>query len=597
MMKLSRIYSNHEEIFATIDFNDGLNVILAEIRLPENFEKDTHNLGKSTFRSVLDFCFLVKKNKKSFLFKNPDLFDEFEFFLELKLDTSSFLTIQRSVKQATRISFKRHSKGKQKFSDQSDEIWDHLQLPFEKARSMLDAYINWQAIKPWGFRKGISYLLRSQEDYSEVFQLKKFAGKHSDWKPYLAHLLGFSAQLVSEHYEAEDELDKKKQTEAVVEQELGGSIEDSSKIEGLLLLKQKDVEKKEKLLSELNFSEDDNEVNKRLVHELDQEIGEFNRRKYSLSLAEKKIEDSLKEGQVLFNPEKAEKLFQQTGVYFDGQLKKDFEQLIEFNKAITEERRAYLIAEKKEIDEELERIVGVLDALNSKRADYLQFLQSDDFREKFQKLSVELVGLKADIEGLDRRRNFVMKLQDLREDVRRISVDLSTIRSRLEKNIEDTNANNTSLFSQIRLHFSEFVESVIGRKALLEVKTNDKGHLEFSASILDEEGSTTSADAGHTYKKLLCIAFDLSVIRAHLVQDFPRFAFHDGAFESLDDRKTVNLLETVRLLGNEGIQHIITTIDSDLPKTRGESIFTNSEVILRLHDEGTEGRLFKCEAW
>ncbi len=48
-MKLSKIYSNFPEVFPEIHFRDGLNVVLAEIRLPENKNKDTHNLGKSLF--------------------------------------------------------------------------------------------------------------------------------------------------------------------------------------------------------------------------------------------------------------------------------------------------------------------------------------------------------------------------------------------------------------------------------------------------------------------------------------------------------------------------------------------------------------------
>jgi len=42
------------------------------------------------------------------------------------------------------------------------------------------------------------------------------------------------------------------------------------------------------------------------------------------------------------------------------------------------------------------------------------------------------------------------------------------------------------------------------------------GHLDFRAELLDDAGNATSADRGHSYKKLLCIAFDLAVLRAHL---------------------------------------------------------------------------------
>ena len=79
-MKLSRIYTNKPDIFDPVDFVSGLNVVLAEIRLPENKKKDTHSLGKSTLARLIDFCLLSSRNKHFFLFKHLDLFKEFIFF-------------------------------------------------------------------------------------------------------------------------------------------------------------------------------------------------------------------------------------------------------------------------------------------------------------------------------------------------------------------------------------------------------------------------------------------------------------------------------------------------------------------------------------
>lgn len=97
----------------------------------------------------------------------------------------------------------------------------------------------------------------------------------------------------------------------------------------------------------------------------------------------------------------------------------------------------------------------------------------------------------------------------------------------------------------------------------------------------------------------MCVAFDLAVLRAHLPNKFPQFLYHDGIFETLDPRKKRNLLEVIRLYCGYGLQHIITLIDSDLPLTEEDDqpSINRDEVILQLHDEGKEGRLFKMEAW
>ena len=47
-----------------------------------------------------------------------------------------------------------------------------------------------------------------------------------------------------------------------------------------------------------------------------------------------------------------------------------------------------------------------------------------------------------------------------------------------------------------------------------------------------------------------------------------------------------------------GIQHIVTLIDSDLPTLDGmEPLFIEPDIVLRLHDEGASGRLFRMKAW
>ena len=598
-MKLSRLYSNKPDLFEPVEFVQGLNVVLAEIRLPENRSKDTHNLGKTTLGRLLDFGFLAKRDPKFFLLKHLDLFQEFVFFLELELEDASFVTIRRGVEETTKISFKRHEAGHQDLSALPIPEWDHQDVPFDRARELLDGLLDWRALNPWAFRKGLGYLLRSQDDFRDVFQLRKFANAHADWKPFLAHILGFNAQLIAQHYEKEDELAKKQATAQTIKNELGGSIEDISKIEGILLLKQKEAEKKQKLLDAFDFRAQDKDRTKQLVDDVDERIAALNAERYSLNQNKKKIQASLEEDQILFNPDEAQRLFGEAGVLFEGQIKKDFQQLIAFNKAITDERRGYLQEERGEVEAELKRVNAELSSLGKKRSDMLSFLSGTDVFNKYKQVSDDMVTLRADITSLERQRGFLHRLQELRTDIRALTEERGHLQTEIEADVEKQNSDSASLFSVIRLFFSEIVEEVIDRKALLSVSPNQAGHLEFRAEILDESGNATSADHGHTYRKLLCIAFDMAVLRAHLDVKFPRFVYHDGVFESLDDRKKENLLAVIRRYADIGLQPVITLIDSDLPaRTRDdEPVFASNEIVLSLHDENDTGRLFKMQAW
>lgn len=598
-MKLSRLYSSKPDLFEPVEFVQGLNVVMAEIRLPENRNKDTHNLGKTTLGRLLDFGFLAKRDPKFFLFKHSELFRDFIFFLEIELEDTSFVTIRRGVEEATKISFKRHEAGHQDFSRLPLAEWDHKDMPFERAKDLLDGLLDWRAIKPWAFRKGLGYLLRSQDDFRDVFHLRKFAAAHSDWKPFLAHVLGFDAQLLTQHYEKEEQLAEKQSTAQTIKNELGGSIEDISKIEGILLLKQKEAEKKQKLLDAFDFRSQDKDSTKQLVDDIDERIASLNAERYSLNQNKKKIITSLEEDQILFNPDEAQRLFKEAGVLFSGQIKKDFQQLIAFNRAITDERRVYLQEERAEVETELKHINAELNALGKKRSEMLSFLSETDIFGKYKQVSDEMVTLRADITSLERQRGFLHRLQELRGEIRVLIEERGHLQTQIEANVEKQNSDQNSLFSAIRVFFSEIVEEVIDRKALLSVSPNQAGHLEFKAEILDESGNATSADLGHTYRKLLCIAFDLAVLRAHMDEKFPRFVYHDGVFESLDDRKKENLLVVIRRYAELGLQTVITLIDSDLPSRSddNETIFNADEIVLTLHDESEQGRLFKMRAW
>ncbi|MGD1905589.1 MAG: DUF2326 domain-containing protein [Leptolyngbyaceae cyanobacterium] len=598
-MKLSRLYSNKPNLFEPINFTQELNVILAEIRLPENLDKDTHNLGKTTLGRLIDFMFLLKRDKNFFLFKHIELFKSFTFFLELQTLDASFLTIKRSVSNNTKISFKRHPGRHGDFVSSPAAEWDHFQVPIDRARKILDGLLDLQALKPWNYRKGIGFQLRSQDDFRDVFKLTRFAGSHSDWKPFVAHILGFDANLIELHYRKEDELKSKVSEEDILKKELGDSDQDISRIEGLLLLKQDEVDKKQEVLDAFDFRAPDIERTEQLVDNIDEQISSLNARRYSLRHNRKKILEALNENQILFRPNEAQRLFEEAGIIFQGQIVRDFEQLIAFNQSITDERYQYLQEEYSDIESELNNINQTLEALGRQRSEMLSFLSETDIFEKYKKVSDEIVILKADITSLNRKRGSLSRLQELRNTIRGLQEERTQLHANIEFDVDHKTTDKTSLFSLIRLSFNEIVEEVIDRKALLRVAVNNSGHLDFKAEILDESGNTTSADLGHTYRKLLCVAFDLAILRAHIDQNFSRFVYHDGVFESLDDRKKENLLTILERYTNMGIQSVITSIDSDLPiRNTGQGrVFDDSQIVLTLHDQGDEGRLFKMRAW
>jgi uncharacterized protein YydD (DUF2326 family) len=133
--------------------------------------------------------------------------------------------------------------------------------------------------------------------------------------------------------------------------------------------------------------------------------------------------------------------------------------------------------------------------------------------------------------------------------------------------------------------------------ALISLKQNAQGNVEFKANIQNPNGeSITQDDNGASYKKLLCIAFDMALLENYSHESFYRFAFHDGALEALDNRKKIAFLNVSRNICQvHNLQHIITLIDTDAPTDENHQPihFNKRETVLELNDKDEKGLLFE----
>lgn len=598
-MKISQLYSNQNHYFDPIRFNSGLNVVLAEIRLPQNRTKSSHNLGKSTLARVIDFCLLGKCDKNHFFKKRPDLFEDFIFFLEVELLSGQFLTIRRSVKAVSKISFKLSDDSEADLTNMKDEDWTHFELAMAKAQGLLDGYLNFNDISPWKFRNTIGYFLRRQSDYDDVFKLQRHLGSDGNWKPVLAKILGLDAELFKNRYDLKTEIEQKSAEMALAENQAGTPIDQLEKIDGLIQLRQLEAKQKQAELDNFNFEKVDAAKTEVVVDKIDQKISELNERRYALTYNSRQVSASLKEDTVSFDPDKAKKLFDEVGVHFPDKVKIDFDKLIAFNKAITDERRQYLKEELAASKVELGNISRKLSGLNKDRSETLAFLKSEDIFTKYKELSAEISKVNADVAVLKKQQDVLNNIQGKREELRRLHAENSDLRSLAERHVRSVSQDPESLLATTRAYFSSIIEQVLGRKVLLTVNINSQGNLDFKADFVDGNELSTSEGDGTSYRKLMCVAFDLAVLRAHIEGDFPKFVFHDGIFEVLDPRPKQNLMEVIREYSDLGIQSIITLIDSDAPPPTsiGGPPFENGEVIISLHDDGDKGRLFSFESW
>lgn len=598
-MRLSRLYSNRPAIFGLIQFRPGLNVVLGEIRLPENRSRSTHNLGKTTLARVIDFCLCRRSSKEFFLFKHADLFSGFVFFLEVETLDGTFVTIRRSVDAASKLSFARHDARWQDYTDASAGDWDHENVPFEAGKQLLDGLLGLTAIKPWDFRIPVGYALRTQNDFTDVFQLSKHRGGHRYWKPYVAHILGFDADLVESGFALVEDIEGKKATIGTLRRELGSADVDLDQIRGLIEIKKKEVTALEEATQRFDFALQDASINTNVVERLDQTIADLNNERYSLSRTRKRLVDSLQAEQIQFRPEAARKLFEEAGVIFPAQVVKEFEDLVRFNKEISKERIEYLKEELEAVSGQLGNVAKRLETLNRQRQAELEFLGDTESVSKYREMNQRLVEMKNELGSMERQRDALLGIREHDKQLRVLIRQREDQVDSLQANIDACGGKQDGRYSRVRAALAGLCERFLNHKALITTRLNKENNIEFQAEYLDPADLPTSEAEGKSYKQALCAAYDLAVTQVLLDEDFIRFVYHDGLLEGFDDRIKLNIIQVLRGLADQGIQQVLTVIDSDLPLAKdGEKFaFDDDEVVLTLHDEGPSGRLFRMETW
>jgi len=588
-MKICKVYSNDENRFHNIEFHDGLNVVLAEITDKSKTDKDTHNLGKTLLISVIDFLLLGSVGKKDNFFLTKGCFEGLYLFIEIKLNNGKHLVIRRGADLPSKISFKLNVSALKGFQASLD--WDNEDMPFERSREILDDYLGYDVVSDWNYRKTISYFLRTQNDFRDVFRLDKFKGKDKDWKPMMFAMLGFDGAVVEKKYLLDEYKGTIKSKIETLSQEADINVEEIDKVLGLLDIKREARAKIESTIDRFNFYEQNSKVNQLVVDNIDYTIQVLNSKKYSLSVDIKNIEESLKSSPSNIDIAKLKTLYNQIGIHFPDTVKKNLEDLLLFNKSISTERNKVLIEKLDTIKRETEAVSQKLRKLEEEKGQMLAFLTEKDSYYKFKEIQKQFSKIEAEISILENKLDAI-------ENARGLSRQIEEIETEIKKSIDNIAEQiNLQKHSEIRKLFNEFIDKILNTNALLSVKQNSSGNVDFEAEIQNPANSViTSESGGMTYKKLLCIAFDLAILAYYSNKFFYRFAYHDGALEALDNRKKILFLSTVRdVCQRYGLQYILTTIDSDLPRNgSGEVVeFADNEICLKLHDRDDSGKLFK----
>jgi uncharacterized protein YydD (DUF2326 family) len=599
-MKLSKLYSNKEN-FKHILFNlNGLNVIYADVQTDLKDKKNSHDLGKTKVAELIDFLLLKKIDKKDFLLKltdieNKSIFIDYIFYLEIELNDGRFLTIKRAIENNTKIAFSISEMRDKSFSPPLK--FDYENISIDKAKEVLAEFLNYDFFfdKNYNYRKVLSYSLRTPpDDYKDVFQLSKFSnGKHKYWKPFVFDLLGFNGELLLKKYENDDEIeelngfigtlkreykiDKKDRDSLIAEKR---SIEENNK----------EIEKK---IDSFNFYEQDKKLIQNGISDIENSISQYNSLSYNLNYEIDKLKKSI-QNDFAFEINKVEKIFKETGIYFADQVKKDYQELLDFNFKITIERNKLIKKTLINKQKELDKINSKLINLNLQKENLLSVIQDTDTFKKFKTYQKALAKQEEELNTVNSKISYIDLIYSKEDEIETKKSEIESTIDKLKFLSRHTEEN--AKYDEIRKKFHTYYKYIMDESANISWYLNANNNIEFPPpKVLDSANRNTAKDEGTTYKKILCVAFDLAILTSYNNRSFFRFIYHDDVLSTQDNGIKLRLLELINKLTKEyNIQYILSVIKSDLPVNEQEQIlyFKESEIVLRLNDQNEKGTLF-----
>lgn len=605
-MKLSKLYCN-DAGFKNVRFNlRGLSVIYADVIADDaptknKEKKNSHSLGKTKLAELIDFLFLKGVNRQHFLFKEKNgelIFKDHTFYLELLLNSGRYLTIRRSVAAPTKISFALLDQSTEGFIPPVE--WQQEDISFQPAKRLLADYLalDFFSNKKYDYRKAISYSIRMQGDYEDVYKLSKFKqGNDVDWKPFMFDLLGFDGRLLEAKYKNDDKRNDIKAFIENLKNEYSVKVEDRDDIVAQMQQIEAESKEIEARIDSFNFYEQDKRLIDEGIEEIESQISDLNTLSYGLNYEISRLQQSI-QNKFAFNLDKVNKVFEESSVYFPDQLRADYDALMQFNTALTTERNKLLKTTLDNKQQELGALNKQLQELNGRKENLLSFLRDTDSFKRFKQYQKDLVKIQGRLLTLEKRLStidLILAKEQEREDLLK---DIESTVLQLRKEFQHTEKN--ARYADIRARFASYYKRIMDEDARMSWSVNNSNNVDFPPPKVQDKADLeqdTAKDDGRTYKKMLCIAFDLAVLCAYNEESYFRFVYHDDVLSQQDNGIKTRLIQLVRELSAQyDFQYILSAIRSDLPVDSKDRpvYFSDEETVLRL-DKDEAGTLFGFE--
>lgn len=564
-MKLKCIRANQSS-FHTINFKEGLNIILGKQASPHN-ENDgnTYNgVGKSFVLHLIHFC-LGSNKIDSFSNNLP----EWVFTLEFEVDGKEYYA-SRNTSEQNRINFCGQDISLKAMRENMLNLCFGISDPPKN--------MTWNTL----FSR---FVRRYRLSYS---RFDTYIPKESDYSKLLntLYLLGIDPSLIVEKKELREKQTDAKKTENAIKKDPFFKRYYLGKNDVEL-----DVADLEYRITELEREISEFKVSNN-YHELELEA---NDKSYEKKILENKrvlinnyiknIEESFKETTTA-NEEDVIRIYEAANIEIPDMVKKNIDEVLEFHRKQISSRNIRLKKELRKHQLELEKIDKQILAIGERMDNLLGYLDSHGALEEYVALTKQLSSLKNEMERIQGYQKLLKSYKDIELEIKASFINQDKETNEYLEIIK-------TLTDKLRTGFWEYAKKFYPKKRSGLVIKNNSGE-NMIRYTLDARIEDDSSD-GVNEVRLFCFDLLLLMCRKSKI----RFLAHDSRlFANMDPRQREMLLRIAYDVTIDSEFQYICSMNEDtilsfkdLMSIEDYKEIVTNNIILELNDDASESKL------
>ena len=565
-------FSSSLPSFKPLDFNKGLNILVAEKNKQSNMRDTRNGTGKTSMIELIHYLLAEKRNKNND-FHKPELADH-SFTGVFKVDDAEV-----SISKTAGL-----SRDVLTLDGENISAVD-LRKKLSVSWFNLNTDITDQSYSPT-FGSLFAYSVRKERNggfASPILNSSKQQGW--DMQVNLAYLLGLDWNLPQKLQKTKED---KKRVDAFSKMLRSGFLADGpldpGKMQTRVDLLEGEIEKKHQEVKSAIVVDGyhTHEIEANRLTQLMKELNEANLRDRDLVDEINKALEEIKS----VDPINIETLYRDAGIFFNEQVKKRFEQVKSFHNQIAANRETHLSEDLKQALKRLDDRKMEIINLQKEIAEKTEILRSGVAIERLTLLQSELTRLETERENLKIQ---TLKIRDVSENQNKLRRQIDDLLELIEKDILARNkprklaVNTFAKFSRFLYNESgNLVMKRSAREAGLDIETDIPG----------------KKSGGKNHMQVFCFDWTIAKVAQHY-DCSPGFIVHDShIFDGVDGRQIGLALKLAEINCEPlGIQYIIAMNSDDLQKIdaeekiNGEEIFNPKPYILptKLSDKESGG--------